>query len=626
MKRQRMKEIFELSNQIKSEDALYQAALLSSIDDALIATDRNLVITSWNKAAERIYNIRKEQAIGRRTTDLVDYEFFDTDRENAFEILQRNNAWKGMVKVTRTDGKSFILQASVTPVLNQEGEIIGYVSVNRDITDEIASKHSLQKLTFLLSSLEESFYIVDLDLRIIFINTKENIGRLRKYKIGDHALRYVPEHRKELVHEYYRRSFTGETISYEIFSAEPGEVPSWFHFTYIPLKDDFNRINNVCVVINNITPKKEFQLSEEKRKEAEKRLFESRKVFEDFMENSPLTAWITDNNGIIHYMNPPYLTFFGLSRHDIGKSLYDLFPADIAREYMANNRQVIDKNELIETIEKVRNFDGSISTYQVYKFPLQYKDSVMIAGWAVDITKQIRHQESLVELNRYKDKIVSVVTHDLKSYFTINFTTIEYLLADFENLSKDGILKYLQILDKNNSRTISFLDELTIWVKNALNRIIFNPVIIDLKSEIKAIVHFLSKQLNDKRISLKIFCGTEDKVYADLQMLRTVIRNLVLNAINFSPVESEIILKTALQDSFVVISVRDLGVGMPQTLVEKILTGSIYESSYGTGGEKGLGLGLSLAKDFIEKNGGKLQIESELKKGTTFYFTVPRAG
>lgn len=237
---------------------------------------------------------------------------------------------------------------------------------------------------------------------------------------------------------------------------------------------------------------------------------------------------------------------------------------------------------------------------------------------------ELRNKEKdLIELNESKDKLVSVITHDLKNYFTINYTTIQYLLSDYENISKQDILKYLRAMDKNNERTIYFLDELSEWVKNVLNKITFNPEKISIKKETKSIVHFFSKLLKDKNISVKTLLNKDFQAYGDLKMFRSVMRNLLSNAIKFSTMKSTINIKAILKDQMVVIGVTDTGTGITQAMKERIIAGINYDSVFGTKGEKGTGIGLRLTKEFIEKNGGKIWIESNPGKGSTFGFSIP---
>jgi PAS domain S-box-containing protein len=605
------------------EDALYYKALLSSIDDALISTDKNFRITSWNKAAENIYNIKAEDALGKTSVELFNYEFLDSNREQAANDLIKTDLWKGTLKLQRNDGKIIVLQSSVTAVKNAEGESIGYVGVNRDITEAFESRNTLQKLTALLSSLQESFYIVDRDLKIIFVQAKGDIGSLERYKVGDSGMLYVFEHRKQFVHECYLKAFNGEPISYEQFRNETDGQNIWLHFTYFPLKDSFGAVTNVFIVVKNITAQKEFEILDAHRKESERKFLESKMLFENFMENSPLTAWITHENGNVIYMNPPYLKIFGFTKKDVGQNLYELFPKNLADQFFANNQKVIETDVLVETIEKSIKSDGSSATYHVYKFPLRYNESVMIAGWAVDVTDEMKHREELVELNKYKDKIVSVIAHDLKNYFTINYTTTEYLLGDHSNISTEELHNFLQILHTNNIKTLEFLDDLSQWVKSTVNKLVFTPKKISLKNEVENVLQFLHEQLDEKNISIKLLYNASNEAFADEHTLQAIIRNLLSNAIKFSPPGSEITIKTEPDKNFIVLSMTDKGVGMSKDAIEKIMSSVNYESTAGTKGEKGMGVGLNLTKSFIEKNGGKMWIESAPAHGSTFYFTIP---
>jgi two-component system sensor histidine kinase UhpB len=137
-------------------------------------------------------------------------------------------------------------------------------------------------------------------------------------------------------------------------------------------------------------------------KALEKDLSKTRQLFQTFMDNSPLVGWITDEQGVMLYMNAHYLKTYGYSKADFGKSIYDLFPKQLAMDYHINNLKVLKEGQAIETVEQAIFPDGAVQILKIFKFPLQVNGVAMVAGWAVDITEQTAIQEKLTKsLERY---------------------------------------------------------------------------------------------------------------------------------------------------------------------------------------------------------------------------------
>jgi PAS domain S-box-containing protein len=137
-------------------------------------------------------------------------------------------------------------------------------------------------------------------------------------------------------------------------------------------------------------------------KTLEKDLFKTRQLFQTFMDNSPLVGWITDEQGMMLYMNAHYLKTYGFTKADFGKNIYELFPKQLAMDYHLNNLKVLKKGKAIETVEQASLANGTLQTLKIFKFPLQVNGVAMVAGWAVDITEQTAIQEELTKsLERY---------------------------------------------------------------------------------------------------------------------------------------------------------------------------------------------------------------------------------
>ena len=610
----------ELTNVPDFKDVLYYQALLAGMDDVVISTDTNFIIQTWNTAAEKVYNKSAFEVIGKRTTDVMQHDYINATGEEVIKKLVKENHWKGLVKVL-SSAEDIFLETNFTIVKNARGKKIGYIGISRDVTNEVKTKKSLQNFASVLMQLEESFLIVDKNFEVSFACPKNNVQNFFKsdYKVGDNAFKYIPQKYLHEVKTAYQRAFCGEIINYDVESE--GEPKLYFNVTYTPLKDDFGNIISVCVLIKDFTDQKEIELLQEKKNAVENNLYESRRLFEEFMENSPLLAWVVDGEGVVHYMNQRYLTSRDFSKDVIGKNALELYPKEIAEAYLANNKTVLETGNIIETIEP--GLELSQNKYKTIKFPIRYKERDMVAGWAVDITDQITAQENLLQLNQHKNKLVSIIAHDLRAPLGVNASFLKNIIKDYDTYSSEELLESIEIISKSFSQCYELVDELLRWGRTQLDHIKFNPLSVSIQTEILKVTENLWDQLNRKGIHIETdfnFCG---EIFVDSDMFAIVLRNFITNAIKFSYPDSIIKITTDLIEDKVRVNVRDSGIGMNEALVQKLLEKLNYESAFGTKGEKGTGLGLIIAKDYIEQNGGKLGIESKEKAGSTFYFTVP---
>ena len=255
-----------------------------------------------------------------------------------------------------------------------------------------------------LEHIDESFFFFNSALEIEYLNkqawelSKKIYGR--HPELGDSILEYVSPGRRKAFKKVLEDTLEDKTVEYEI-QVENTDI--WLFCKYFPGKDENGVVNGVYGLLKDISAKKAFGRLELKAGIIEKSLFESRLLFEQFMQNSPLVSWLTDAHGTMHYMNPVYLDTYGFSEKDLGKSIFEMYDAQIAVDCHMNNHQVIKTGKAIETIEKGIRSNGVAQVLKVYKFPLLVNNQVMVGGWAVDITDQVELQERLIEsVERYE--------------------------------------------------------------------------------------------------------------------------------------------------------------------------------------------------------------------------------
>ena len=232
----------------------------------------------------------------------------------------------------------------------------------------------------------------------------------------------------------------------------------------------------------------------------------------------------------------------------------------------------------------------------------------------------------LKSLNLSKDKFISVISHDLR-------TPLTSLLASSENLSRHGgnlpperIKMFSDIINKTSKKILNQLNELVDWAKSQREKTNFNPEKINLAKAVNEALDLLRTNAVQKRIKVENNINAGLFVNVDTLMFRSILQNLVSNAIKFTPHGGKSVCVSAKPvENMVEVSIQDYGVGMHQDTMELLFDGYNKVSVDGTNQEKGTGLGLLLVKDFVTQHGGLIKVESELGKGTCFSFTVPSA-
>jgi len=235
----------------------------------------------------------------------------------------------------------------------------------------------------------------------------------------------------------------------------------------------------------------------------------------------------------------------------------------------------------------------------------------------------IRQNEELIQLNAQKDKFFSIIAHDLKSPFNSILGFSELLKDEGRDLDIDSIIQYAGIINSSAQHTFELLVNLLEWARMQQGRIPFEPKPFLLNSIIHAEYEGSKETANQKNISLIDGIQENIIVTADENMLRTVIRNLISNAIKFTPKQGFVKVSAEVRDDYVHILVSDSGVGIKAETIGKLFKIETSFTTRGTENEKGTGLGLLLCKEFIEKHGGKIWVESEEGQGSTFSFSLP---
>ncbi len=230
-------------------------------------------------------------------------------------------------------------------------------------------------------------------------------------------------------------------------------------------------------------------------------------------------------------------------------------------------------------------------------------------------------EKLLTELNSNKDRFFSIISHDLRNPF-MGILGYSKMLAE-ESLDSEETQEISSKLYETSKNTYSLLENLLEWSLAQRNKIEFKPEIFPINEAVTEIFLLFKEKALKKNISLINKIGGDSFAYADFNMIKTVLRNLISNAIKFCKESGEISIEESYENDKIRISVCDNGIGIKNDDMAKLFRIDGRFTQEGTAGEKGTGLGLILSKEFVEKNSGIIWMESEFNKGTKIHFQLP---
>jgi two-component system sensor histidine kinase/response regulator len=231
---------------------------------------------------------------------------------------------------------------------------------------------------------------------------------------------------------------------------------------------------------------------------------------------------------------------------------------------------------------------------------------------------------NLAESNAIKDKMFSVIGHDLRSPVGSIKMMLEFLLGNIDSYDIQKIKETISSLSKTTDEVFNLLENLLWWARSQSGNLVIIPENIQLSSLIRGLYYLNKESLSIKNIRFESAIDNECMVFSDMNMLKTVLRNLISNAIKFTPQGGLITIAAIEDEDFVKIKVSDSGVGIAEENLPKLFNEKQHFSSVGTNNEAGSGLGLILCKNFVQANNGKISAESISGKGSTFTIEIPK--
>lgn len=310
----------------------------------------------------------------------------------------------------------------------------------------------------------------------------------------------------------------------------------------------------------------------------------------------------------------------------LGKTLHDVFDKDSADFFLNAILQCFATKSLV-TIDYPLSINGQEFWFQAR---ISYISDHSVIYVAHDNTRKklaedelISSEKKLIELNATKDKFFSIIAHDLKSPIG-SFRELSRVLAEsYNDFSDDERIEILTLINKSSDNLFSLIDNLLEWSRSQRNKIQLYPVDFEVKKTVDDLIQQLHIVAGQKEINIINSIDQGTLLHADPNIIKTILRNLISNSIKFSHIGGEIVVSSVLKDDSVELSVKDSGVGIPEETISHLFRIDKQVSTIGTAQERGTGLGLVLCKEFIDKQNGRIWVESKLGEGSTFYVTIP---
>lgn len=371
------------------------------------------------------------------------------------------------------------------------------------------------------------------------------------------------------------------------------------------------------------------------RKKAEQLLNESEEKFRSITEQTSDLISITDVRGTITYVSPA------------SKTLFQFDPEEMCGR---NFIEFLDEAEIPKALEAFSNvIKGGLGVHN-FEFSMKRKDGSIFIGELKaskfqqglmngtlevihDITERKKAEqdiklknEELLLLNASKDKFFSIIAHDLKSPLSGLLGLSQLMVENINHFSNEELNDFSKRLYETSDNLYTMIENLLEWARIQKGLITCSFESFNLNTLVKENVEIMAERANQKQITIENNLPVSLNVIADINMTYTILRNLISNAVKFTHRGGNVEIGSSSHkssDGCVEIFVKDSGVGISETNIDKIfkIDGKIQTS--GTENEPSTGLGLILCKEFIEMQGGKIRVESEVGKGSTFYFTLP---
>ena len=518
--------------------------------------------------------------------------------EEGFDFVFKNKmSTKAEMRIILPDGTVRWFQNNIVPIF-QDDKIVKINGINIDITErkisDIALKESVEKSRSIMENSADAIFIANRQGKYIYTN--KEVSSMLGYTSEEMKNKTIADITNPNKHEEIFRTFS-KVLSEGKCYTEIELLKKDGSFIVTDLNTVLLPDGTVYGSCRDIT----------ERKHAEAVLSKSERRTRALLDANPDMIFRMNREGTyLDYKADTTDLYVQAEASIIGKKNRDIMPpefADLVDRYI---KQTLDSGELQEFEYQMITPKRGLRNYEARMVASGIDEVITLVR---DITERKQAEEEiklknalLVKLNTDKDRFISILSHDLRSPFNNLLGLSEILTEDFSKLNIDEIKSLGNQIYTTARNTYNLLEDILKWVGAQQGKIPFNPQILNFRDICIDVFEILSPNANTKNITINYSASDEINIFADIDMLKTIIRNLVSNAIKFTSNGGTIIINTEENSGNVTISVSDNGIGIIPDDLKKLFDISEVLTTKGTAGETGTGLGLLLCKEFVEKH------------------------
>jgi len=598
----------DISYRRKIEDQLLiNSQIAQSIADSVVVMDKNFNIISWNKGAEKLYGWKEKEVLGKKVVEVIPHEYLTSSREEFLKDIIKGS-WRGQVVQHSKKGKKLIVIASASLVTDRKGEILGYVTINRDITTELVSEG---RLSAIVESSDDAIVSKSLDGVIRTWNkaAEKMFGYSAGEAIGKNIVLIIPPELRQEEKEIISQLKKGKRIHhFETVRVGKSGKKINVSLTISPVRNNAGVIIGASKIARDITETKRTELA----------LIESEERLRMAFEAGQIGVWDWDMVNDKLYWTDNVYKIHGVDKESFRltlKNYKELIHPDDKKNFEEAVLEAIRGKKAFNHDMRIVGKDGMhwISTSATVFYDKNNKPRRML-GATSDITKQ-------KQLDQEKSDFLSMASHELKTPLTSMKIFID-LLKRQQTIDTEKGVYYVDRIKDQADRLGELTNDLLDVSRIETGKLKLSKDLFELNSLIEETVESLQPFTQKHKIN--IYHNGPIKVVGDKYRIYQVLINFLTNAIKYSPQSEKILVKIDEKQKEIVVSVKDFGIGIKKEEQDKIFNRLYQVSDPEEKTYPGLGLGLFISKEIIDRHQGKIWVESIKGKGSTFFFSLPK--
>jgi PAS domain S-box-containing protein len=645
------------------------SAIMDNVSDHIYFKDTESRFIRVNKAHARRFGLNDpSEAIGKTDFDFFSIEHAQQAFDDEQEIIRTGTPLNKEEKETHPNGPDTWVSTVKMPFRDVNNKIVGTFGISRDISMRKKAEYDLEAernlLRTLIDNMPDRIYAKDTDSRFIICNNAlvKRMGKSSHEEvIGKSDLDLLPG---DLSKSYYEREQeiirTGKPlIDHEESMGTVSGMIRWNLTTKVPFRDSNGKILGIVGIGKDITDRK--------RKETEVQVLSE--ITQGIVSTSRLDGLLK----LIHNSlgKVVYAENFFIALYDYKTELFsfpyfvdkfDMAPAPVSMMkscsayvfrsakpflYSEQGFEKLRKDNEVELVgypapswigvplQTSKSIIG-VMVLQHYEKENVYSENdvrflTSIGNQiAIAIERKIAEEEIrlknelLIVINAEKDKFFSIIAHDLRGPLSAFVAATQILTEDIQSMTLEEVKDIISSMKTDASNVYTLLENLLEWSRLQRGVMEFKPEKLNLRKTLINAIDTAAASARKKNIKIKIDLNEDIEVRADSHMIETIVRNLVSNAVKFTHSGGEVSVSAYLgKEDTIILKVSDTGIGIPGEILGKLFRLTEKTSRPGTEGEPSTGLGLLLVKEFVEKNHGKILVESEPGKGSVFTCSFP---